>query len=300
MNDDQQRESSDSFLKPEPERKRRRRSSRKRLPPVFILPNLFTSASIFCGLCSIFASSQGNFLLACQLILVSAVLDAIDGPIARLTRTASPFGLQYDSLADVVAFGIAPAFLMYHKLQTIEEATMLPPWAPSMAIGICGLFVVSGAIRLARYNIQAHGEERRHFTGLPIPAAAGVIVSTFLVIEEHISGTFLDDTRNLHRLILILMLILSYLMVSTTPFPSLKNIYIRMNQNINGLITAVFLIFGLIIFYKYLPLIFFVGFMSYLAISLIAVVRKRRKLASYSPGHHVSLPDTDEPTNSEA
>jgi len=292
MNDTDERESSDSFLKRIPRKKRK--SSRDRRSPVFILPNLFTSASIFCGLCSLFASSNGEFDLACWLILSSSVLDALDGPIARLTRTASPFGLQYDSLADVIAFGIAPAFLMYHKLDLIDKATALPAWAPTMAIGICGLFVVSGAIRLARYNIQAHGEEKRHFTGLPIPAAAGTIVSTFLVIEQNISGTFLDDTRNLHRLILILMLILSYLMVSTTPFPSLKNIYLRMNQNINGLITAVFMIFGLIIFVEYLPLIFFVGFMSYITLSLIGIIRKKRKLATYSPGHALAVGDDEE------
>lgn len=292
MNDTDEKESSDSFLKRLPRKKRK--SSRDKRSPVFILPNLFTSASIFCGLCSLFASSSGDFDLACWLILSSAVLDALDGPVARLTRTASPFGLQYDSLADVIAFGIAPAFLMHHKLDLIDKATALPAWAPTMAIGICGLFVVSGAIRLARYNIQAHGEEKRHFTGLPIPAAAGVIVSTFLVIEQNISGTFLDDTRNLHRLILILMLILSYLMVSTTPFPSLKNIYIRMNQNINGLITAVFMIFGLIIFVEYLPLIFFLGFMSYIAVSLISVIRNKRKLASYSPGHALAVGDDEE------
>ncbi|MBI5155067.1 CDP-diacylglycerol--serine O-phosphatidyltransferase [Candidatus Poribacteria bacterium] len=259
--------------------------------PVYVLPNLFTSASLFSALCSIVATGQGNYVLACYLILLSAILDGMDGPVARWTRTTSSFGLQYDSLADVVAFGVAPAFLMYNKLDSIDQAVQLPVWAPRMAIGGCALFAICGAIRLARFNIQVADVEKLHFTGLPIPAAAGTVVSTFLVIETY--KEFLPDSRYLHRTLLILMLLLSYLMVSTYPFPSLKSMHRRMRRSWNGLVTAVFVICILLAFRAHLPLIAFVGFLSYLAASMWGVVRKKRRLgkaAVPAPGGPVPQP----------
>src|SRR5690606_432072 len=142
------------------------------MKPVYVLPNLFTTASLFMALFSIISTSAGHYRTACFAILASAVFDALDGPVARMTRTSSSFGVQYDSLADTVAFGVAPAFLMYSKLESINSSLGLPPWAPRMALGVCGLYAVCGAIRLARFNIQVSSEEKLHFTGMPIPSAA--------------------------------------------------------------------------------------------------------------------------------
>lgn len=255
--------------------------------PVYVLPNLITSASLFCGLCSIVATSQGQFIVASYLILISAVLDGLDGPVARWTRSSSSFGLQYDSLSDVVAFGVAPALLMYNKLAAIDSVSSLPVWAPRMAMGVCALYAICGAIRLARFNIQVGNEEKTHFTGMPIPAAAGVVVSAFLVVEQYLPETLLaeiDLGRNLHRAILMLMLIVAYLMVSTYPFPSLKGIHRRTRHSMNALVSAVFLICMLVAFRRHIPLIAFLAFMAYICVSLINIVRQKRRLAHFSPG----------------
>ncbi len=259
-----------------------------KIHPVYVLPNLFTSASLFSALCSIIATSDGRYVQACYFILLSAVLDALDGPVARWTRSASSFGLQYDSLADVVAFGVAPAFLMYSKLEMISQSVWLPARAPAMAISVCALFAICGALRLARFNIQVADEEKLHFTGLPIPAAAGTVVSSFLVIEQYI-----DPSLKLHRLILVLMLILAYLMVSTYPFPSLKGMKRRMRRSMNSLVTVVFFILFIVMFKQYFGLIAFTAFMSYLGLSLVHVVRAKRKLASYSPGANFPIDDEE-------
>lgn len=260
--------------------------------PIYVLPNLFTTASLFSGLCSIIFTSEGRFVEACYLILLSAVLDALDGPIARWTRTSSSFGLQYDSLADLVAFGVAPAFLMLNQLSVIDRAADLPHWAPRMALGVCGLYVICGAIRLARFNIQAATTEKTHFTGMPVPAAAGTVISTFLVIEQYVAPG--ADSQALHRALLVLMLILSYLMVSTYPFPSLHAMKRRMRRSINSLVTAVFIIFILVAFYQHLPAFALLVAMGYIVLAMWKVIVHKRNLRRYSPGTELPLTDDDD------
>ncbi len=258
---------------------------------VYVVPNLITAASLFSGMCAIIAAADGFFVQACYLILLSAVLDALDGPIARLTRSTSPFGLEFDSLSDAIAFGVAPAFLMFRKLSMIEDAVALHQFAAQMAIGVCGLYAVCGAVRLARYNIQAAQEEKLTFTGLPIPAAAGTLVSTFLVVQQ-----YLEDSRSLHRMILVLMVLLAYLMVSTYPFPSIKSLTRKTKRSFNNFITLVFAIFTLVIFREHLALVTFVVFMGYLGISVISGYRRRRAWGAFSPGTNLTLdsgPDND-------
>ena len=147
---------------------------------MFVLPNLFTVSSIFCGVYSITLSAGDptgdNFYRAAVAIFFGSFFDAFDGRVARLTRTQSEFGVELDSLADVITFGVAPAILVYK-------------WAlAGMGIGgivICSIFAACGAIRLARFNVIAHAESatQRYFVGLPIPLAAGMLVA--LVIALH-------------------------------------------------------------------------------------------------------------------
>lgn len=234
--------------------------------PVYLLPNLITSASLFSGLTSVMMASQERYPLACWLILLSAVLDGLDGPVARWTRTTSSFGLQFDSLSDLVAFGVAPSFLMYKKLESIDMSAELPWYAPRMAIGMCALFVICGAIRLARFNIQVGSEEKLHFTGMPIPSAAGTVVTAFLVIDTYLS---LPETRGLHRLILILMVLVSYLMVSTHPFPSPKALLRRTRRSMEALVTVLFVVAVGISFHQYAPFFLFVGFLGYIFYAML-------------------------------
>lgn len=242
---------------------RRRRS-------VYLLPNLFTAASLFSAMGSVLATANGEFQKACYLILLSAVFDALDGPIARITRSASSFGLQFDSLADVVAFGVAPAWLMLSKLRKIGDSVELSNLAPNLALGACSIYVVCGAIRLARFNIQVSKEERKYFTGLPIPGAAGVVVSSFLFIE-----TYLRESRNLHFLILVLMVCLAVLMVSTIPFPKVFSLLKAKQGSASVLIALVFLAALVLIFWSHLPVLLATGFILYVALSVLNWMRKR-------------------------
>jgi len=135
---------------------------------IYVLPTLFTVGNLFCGFASLVHASTGNIELASVFILVGAVLDALDGRIARLTRSTSAFGIEFDSMADVVSFGLAPAFLMFHwELRSMGRIGWL----------VTFLYVVCAATRLARFNIRAARNDKRYFAGLPSPAAGCVLAS---------------------------------------------------------------------------------------------------------------------------
>jgi CDP-diacylglycerol--serine O-phosphatidyltransferase len=132
---------------------------------IYLLPTLFTVGNMFCGYSSIVHSSIGKLEMAAVLIVIAGILDGLDGRIARLTGTTSEFGIQFDSLADIVSFGLAPALLAFH-------------WGlPANRIGwsLAFLYVVCAAMRLARYNIQKPAADKRYFVGLPSPMAGGVL-----------------------------------------------------------------------------------------------------------------------------
>jgi CDP-diacylglycerol--serine O-phosphatidyltransferase len=179
---------------------------------LFILPTLFTVGNLFCGYLSVWCSIRGTFDTAAILIIAAAVLDMLDGRIARLTNSASRFGEEYDSLADLVSFGVAPAVLAYSW--GLAEFHRLG-WLASF------LFVVCGSMRLARFNIQTRVIDKKYFIGLPIPAAAGTIATLVLATPE----------RLVDRLwmagLLVLTVILSYLMISTLKYRSFKDLDLR-------------------------------------------------------------------------
>ncbi|MDP2853635.1 MAG: CDP-diacylglycerol--serine O-phosphatidyltransferase [Smithellaceae bacterium] len=176
---------------------------------IYVLPNLFTTASLFMGFYSIIASIQEKFFLAAIAILVSLVFDGLDGRVARMTNTTSRFGAEYDSLADLIAFGVAPSLMAYI-------------WAMSF-YGKLGwmagfLFVACGALRLARYNIQIGLIESKVFNGLPIPAAASVLAATVIFFNDMgVEGTFHNP------FMMIFVVILSLLMVSNIKYYSGKD-----------------------------------------------------------------------------
>ena len=151
------------------------------LPPrprgrgIYLLPNLFTTGGLFGGFFAIIAASQGRFEPACVAIFVSAILDGIDGRVARMTNTQSEFGVQYDSLADLVSFGMAPALVMYYwalsslKLEGVTAGKI--GWLTAFLYAACA------ALRLARFNSQVAQVDKRWFIGLASPAAAGLMAS---------------------------------------------------------------------------------------------------------------------------
>jgi CDP-diacylglycerol--serine O-phosphatidyltransferase len=195
---------------------------------VYLIPNLLTTGNLFSGFYAIIAVMNANYIAAAIAILVAMVFDSLDGKWARMTKTTSLFGVEYDSLADLVSFGLAPGLLIYS-------------WALS-SYGRLGwvaafLFVVCGALRLARYNVQSGSVESRDFSGLPIPAAAAVIAS--LVLMDHHILRLGKEVKPL--LIVVLIYILAFLMVSTFRYRSFKEMHLWGRKPFRVLVTAVLL-----------------------------------------------------------
>ena len=195
---------------------------------VYILPNLVTTGSLFAGFYGIVATMNGNYNLAAWFILVSALFDGLDGKVARLTGTTSRFGVEYDSLADLVAFGVSPGLLMY--------AWALKPFG-KLGWLAAFLYVVCGALRLARFNVQVDTVESKKFVGLPIPAAAGMVASCVLLFF-HLGGS--GSIKKVS--ILILIYVLAYLMVSNIRFYAFKDPELVKRQPFGILVLAIFLI----------------------------------------------------------
>ena len=192
---------------------------------IYILPNLFTTMNIFCGFYAVIAAVNGATNAAAIAILVAAIFDALDGKIARATHTTSRFGVEYDSLADLISFGLAPGLMIY--LWALKPLGRLG-WLAAF------LFMVCGALRLARFNTQVDSVKSDYFVGLPIPAAAGMLAAT--VMLHHRLG--IGSSAN-KILILMLIYILSFLMVSSIKFHSFKKPELFKKMNFNVLVAAV-------------------------------------------------------------
>lgn len=200
----------------------------KKSKGLYLLPNLFTTASLFAAFYAIIASIDGRFEYACMAIVISIFLDMLDGRVARMTGSQSDFGAQYDSLCDNVAFGIAPAVLAY-------------TWALSSLgkIGWLAAFIYISAVtlRLARFNTQINDEVKKYFQGLPCPPAGGLIASFIWVfIAYEIPG------EQLSLFILALLLFLTLLMVSRARYHSFKQVDLgsRMPAIVGMLVVLVF------------------------------------------------------------
>ena len=182
---------------------------------IYLLPNLFTTGGLFGGFFAIIAASQGRFGAACIAIFVAAILDGIDGRVARLTNTQSEFGVQYDSLADLVSFGMAPALVMYHwslVSMKLDGATLgKVGWLAAFLYAVCA------ALRLARFNSQVAQVDKRWFIGLASPAAAAVMASS--VWTCHVFGWTGEELR---YGALVLTIVVGLLMVSRIRYSSFK------------------------------------------------------------------------------
>ena len=173
----------------------------------FFLPNSFTALNIGCGFMAIMYSIQGDFYKACMLIVLGAIFDSVDGRVARMTGTQSSFGEQFDSLSDLISFGIAPSLIFYNKFLTgYGRFGMLAAF----------LFLLCGALRLARFNANIDKVKSDYFQGLPIPGAAAAMIS-FILVSEELPAYFK------HQYVFFpYILFYSVLMISNLPFPSFK------------------------------------------------------------------------------
>ncbi len=191
---------------------RRRRWQEFREQPrrgIFLLPSLLTTGNLFCGFLAIVLSAQYRFVEAAVAVFVGMILDLLDGKVARLTKTTTQFGVEFDSLADVVSFCVAPAFMLY--------ALALRQFGRVAWLGAF-LFVICGALRLARFNVYQGVTDRRYFVGLPTPAAAGIVASTALLLEGTEIGRWQAAAISVGTVVVAL------LMVSTFRYYSFKEV----------------------------------------------------------------------------
>jgi CDP-diacylglycerol--serine O-phosphatidyltransferase len=160
-----------------PRRRRWQELREQRRRGIFLLPSLLTTGNLFCGFFAIILAAEARYTEAAVAIFVAMVMDVLDGKVARLTKTTTQFGVEFDSLADIVSFGVAPAFMLYtFALASLGRAAWLGAF----------LFVACGALRLARFNVYSGVSDRRYFVGLPIPAAAGIVASVMLLLGNDV------------------------------------------------------------------------------------------------------------------
>jgi CDP-diacylglycerol--serine O-phosphatidyltransferase len=258
-------------------KKRRKKSSSRKRRGIYLLPNLITTASLFLGFYSIVSSVQGRFHLAAFAVLGSIFFDGLDGHIARLTHSTSRFGVEYDSLADLVAFGLAPALMVY--LWALESMGRLG-WLAAF------LFVACGALRLARFNVQTGQVSNKFFRGLPIPAAAGVLATTVLFFRQ--VGLYPSEHQTL---LMVEIYVLSFLMVSTIQFFSIKDLDFFRRKSFNTLVAALLLF--VVVAAKPQVMLFLLG-ICYVACGPIYYVLRKRK-----PAAEGACEKESEPTPSE-
>ncbi|MBI2822380.1 MAG: CDP-diacylglycerol--serine O-phosphatidyltransferase [Acidobacteria bacterium] len=208
---------------------------------VLILPSAFTVGNIFCGFFAIISAMHGSYDEAAKAIGIAIVLDGLDGRMARLANATSEFGLQLDSLADVISFGLAPAILMASwGLASLGDYGIFTAF----------VFLICGTMRLARFNVQT--QTLKQFVGLAIPAAAGVVAAVV-----HFAGVPVSDPVQAN-LLAILMLLLSFLMISRIRYSSLKQLHLSKGKShLNILLLSILL--ALIYFYSEVVLLIVAG-----------------------------------------
>lgn len=213
---------------------------------IYLLPNLFTTAGLFAGFYAIIAAIRGDFESAAVAIFIAMVMDGLDGRIARLTNTQSAFGAEYDSLADMVSFCLAPALVMY--LWALSDMGKVG-WMVAFIYAACG------ALRLARFNTQIGIEDKRYFQGLPSPAAAAVLAGWIWAgSSNHLAPVLITNIA------LVLTFSCGILMVSTLRYHSFKELDLRGKV---PFVVMLILVLGFALVAIDPPLILFGGFLTY-------------------------------------
>jgi len=236
---------------------------------VYILPNLFTTGNLFCGFWAIVSVFQEKFFYAAIAILLASAFDVLDGKVARLSGATSKFGVQYDSLADLVSFGVAPALLAF--------SWALRPYGRFGWLAAF-LFVVCGALRLARFNVMSASGETKFFKGLPIPAAASIIALTILLYLRLIETGWVKDI-----VILVMIYVLAFLMVSNIRYFSFKELDLARRKPFS---IFMFVVLSMIVIVME-PVIVLFGFvLAYICsgpVNMIMGWRKKRVLKKLEP-----------------
>ena len=216
---------------------------------IYLLPNLITSAGLFCGIYSLVQTMQGSYANAALAILAAQVFDALDGRVARMTNSTSRFGIEYDSLCDLVSFGVAPGLLIYKWA--------LMPWGV-WGWSAVGLYVICSAIRLARFNLLIGHVDPDFFLGLPVPGSAAML-SSVVLMYRYVGRSGLPAK---HVTLLLLTYALALLMVSTVRYPSFKNLALHGRQPLSRFVVAVLMLSFALAAY---PAFIFTGISFYVA-----------------------------------
>ncbi len=226
---------------------------------IYILPNLLTTGALFAGFSAIVQATKGNFEVAAILIFIAMVLDGLDGRVARMTNTTSEFGIQYDSLSDMVSFGLAPALVIYEwSLFSMGKIGWLAAF----------VYAAATALRLARFNTHA-ADEKSFFQGLPSPSAAGILAAFIWVVNDY--GMAGADFR---LVALLLTLTAGILMVSNVPFRSFKDFDLRSHV---PFVVLLGIVIALVVIVYDPPRVLFAGFSIYLLSGPVSALIHRKK-----------------------
>jgi CDP-diacylglycerol--serine O-phosphatidyltransferase len=240
----------------------------KRPRGIYLLPNLFTTAALFAGFYAIIAAIQGRFEAAALAVFAAMILDGLDGRVARLTHTQSDFGAEYDSLSDMIAFGLAPALVAYEwALNGLGKVGWLAAF----------VYTAAAALRLARFNTQIGIADKRYFQGLPSPSAAAIVAGGVWIGTDHaLAGA------GVSWLAALITAAAGLLMVSNFRYHSFKDLDLRGRV---PFIVAVVIMLGFAFVFIHPPMVLFLGFLTY-AVSgpILTLVRRRQRRASRRRG----------------
>lgn len=260
---------------------------------IYFLPNLMTAGNLLCGFLAVIRCIQARLITdageyaashaagdalhassvlytqAVWLILAAVVFDSLDGRLARMGGRTSLFGAEFDSLADVVSFGVAPALMVFFLILTPREEY---PWFRELGWTIAFVYLLCGAVRLARFNVitnpllhRAETESSKDFVGLPIPAAAGTVATLVLLLLNLAANA--RELRQLTITLPLLLILVSFLMVSTVRYPSFKQVNWETRTRIK---TFVGLFLAAVVLVKFQEIAFFFIFLAYIFYGLFA------------------------------
>jgi CDP-diacylglycerol--serine O-phosphatidyltransferase len=229
-------------------------ASGKKSMNIYILPNLFTTGNMFFGFFSMIKSLDGDFLMAAYSIVAAAIFDLLDGRVARLTHATSKFGMEYDSLSDLVSFGVAPSILLY--LWALKPFGRIG-WLASF------IYLACGALRLARFNVQVASIEKKYFQGLPSPIAAGIVATSVMAVQ----AAQIAPHKNIF--ILLMTILLGFVMVSSFRYRSFKELDFRQRKPFSVVVLGL----CLFVFIALRPEVnLFIAFITYALIGAISGV----------------------------
>lgn len=227
----------------------------------FFIPNTLTALNLGCGFVAIMSSMNGNFYRACMLIVLGSIFDSVDGRVARITGTQSSFGEQFDSLSDLISFGIAPAIIFYNRF-LIDTGRL--------GIVIAFLFLLCGALRLARFNANITKVQANYFQGLPIPGAALAVLS-YILVSLDFPNVFMNKFLAIPYIIFY-----SLLMISNVPFPSFKKSdWVRRNRK--KVLFLVFIALSSLFIYEQVMIPILISI--YVIASIVYVLMHREKFS---------------------